>query len=362
MTAVDAGVGKFMKAVRLFHHGGPEVLMYTDVPVPEVGPDEVLIRVHATSVNSWDLRYRAGNLPSKPIPGRAPFPLPFQLGRDAAGEIVEVGANVTRWRVGDRVLQMTQPACGQCAMCLRGKENLCVDTAIPGHQIFGGYAEYIARNQHAILAIPDGVDYNNAAATLWTYATPLNCLRRAPVGPGDTVVITGASGATATACAQLAKLRGAVVIGTTTKPGRVERLKSVGFDHVLQSTDPQMADRVRELTHGLGADVVWDCVGGNEFFQLSVSCTRLGGSVIVLGAPFDSGWGLELDVMSFIFKELSVLGIRANTRRDQQVCLELLANGKINPIIDRSFPLQQAVEAHDYLESQRQIGKVLLLP
>lgn len=362
MTVVDAGAERKMKAVRLFEHGGPDVLTYMDVPVPEVGPDEVLIRVHATSVNSWDLRYRAGNLPSRPIPGRAPFVLPFQLGRDAAGEVVEVGAKVSRWQVGDRVLQMTQPACGQCAMCLRGKENLCIDTAIPGHQVFGGYAEYIVRNQHAILAIPDNVDYNTAAATLWTYATPMNCLRRAPVGPGDTVVITGASGATATACAQLAKLRGAVVIGTTTKSDRDERLEAVGFDHVVRSADPEMADRVRELTYGLGADVVWDCVGGNEFFQRSVSCTRLGGAVIVLGAPFDAGWGLELDVMTFIFKELSVLGIRAATRRDQQVCLELLANGKIHPIIDRSFPLAEAAAAHGYLESQRQIGKVLLLP
>ena len=351
-----------MNAVRFFECGGPDVLSYVDVPIPDVGVDEVLIRVRATSVTSWDLRYRAGNLPPGPIPGRAPFPLPFQLGRDAAGEIVTTGANVTKWTAGDRVVQMTQPACGQCIMCLRGTDNLCVNTEIPGHQIFGGYAEYVVRHQDSVLRIPNGAGFEAAAALLWAYATPMNCLRRAPVGPGDTVLITGASGGMATACTQLAKLSGATVIGTTTKPERGDTLKTLGYDYIVQSTDPDVIDEVRALTNGLGADVVWDCVGGNDFFRLSVACTRLGGSVIVLGAPFDAGWGLEMDVVSFIFKELSVLGIRGATRRDQQVCLELLARGQIDPVIDRSFPLAAAAEAHAYLEGQRQIGKVLLLP
>lgn len=90
-----------MMAVRLFEHGGPEVLKYIEAPIPEVGPDDILMRVHATAVNSWDLRYRSGNLP-QPLPGRPPWPVPFQLGRDAAGEIVATGENVTRWSPGDR--------------------------------------------------------------------------------------------------------------------------------------------------------------------------------------------------------------------------------------------------------------------
>ena len=352
-----------MKAVRLFEHGGPEVLTYIDVPIPEVGADEVLIRVRATAINSWDLRYRSGNLPPNPLPGRPPWPLPFQLGRDAAGEVVATGAEVKRWRPGDRVVQMTAPACGTCAMCIRGLENLCIDTAYPGHQVFGGYAEYIVRHQDAMLPIPDGVDFETAAATLWTYMTPVNCaMRRAPVGPGDTVVITGASGGLATACAQLAKLGGATVIGTTTKPDRDDDLKRLGYDYILHSNDPGMPNEVRDLTHGLGADAVWDCVGGSVFLRLSISCTRLGGTVVVLGAPFTDGFDLEVSALAFIFGELRIVGVRGATRRDQQLCLELLAAGKISPVIDRVFPLASAAEAHTYLESQRQIGKVLLLP
>ncbi|WP_166459677.1 quinone oxidoreductase family protein [Amycolatopsis pithecellobii] len=361
MTANDADVEENMKAVRLFEYGGPDVLVYVDVPVPVVGVDEVLIRVRATSANAWDLRYRAGHLPAS-LPGRGAFPLPFQLGRDAAGEIVAVGADVNRWHVGDRVVQMAHPACGRCAMCLRGNDNLCLDVEVPGHQIFGGNAEYIVRHQDAVLTIPDGVGFEVAAATMWSYSTPLNCARRAPVGPGDTVLITGASGSMATACAQVAKLNGAIVIGTTTKTDRDDRLKAAGYDHIVHSTDPRMTDHVRDLTRGLGVDAVWDCVGGDDFFQLSVLCVRVGGTVLVLGAPLDAGRNLDMSIMTFIAKEMNVHGVRGARRRDNEICLELLADRKISPVIDRTFPLSQAAEAHAYLESQGPIGKVLLLP
>ncbi|MFD3617511.1 zinc-binding dehydrogenase [Streptomyces sp. NPDC058676] len=259
-------------------------------------------------------------------------------------------------------MQLPHPPCRNCALCVRGLENLCIDTAYPGHQVFGGYAQYVVRRQDAILPIPGGVDFETAAATMWTYTTPLNCARQAPVGPGDTVVITGASGGMAIACAQLAKLSGATVIGTTTKPDRDEALRKLGYDHIVHYTDTRLPEQVRELTHGLGADAVWDCVGGNDFFQLSLSCIRLGGTVIVLGTPTDQGSRLELDALALIGGQVRIASVRGATLRDQQLCLELLAAGKINPIIDRTYPLAEAAEAHSYLESQRQIGKVLLMP
>ncbi|MEU6258513.1 zinc-binding dehydrogenase [Streptomyces sp. NPDC047043] len=197
---------------------------------------------------------------------------------------------------------------------------------------------------------------------MWTYSTPLNCARQAPVGPGDTVVVTGASGGMAIACAQLAKASGATVIGTTTKPDRDEALRKLGYDHILHSEDPQLPQRVRELSHGLGADAVWDCVGGNDFFQFSLSCARLGGTVIVLGTPTSQGSRLDLDAFALIGGQVRIAAVRGATRRDQQLCLELVAAGKITPVIDRSYPLASAAGAHAYLESQRQIGKVLLLP
>ena len=193
--------------------------------------------------------------------------MPFQLGRDAAGEIVATGENVTRWRPGDRAVQLPHPPCRNCALCVRGLENLCIDTAYPGHQVFGGYAQYVVRRQDAILPIPDGVDFETAQPPCGP-TPPRSTVRGRHCRSGDTVVITGASGGMAIACAQLAKLSGATVIGTTTKPDRDEALRKLGYDHIVHSTDPRLPAQVRELTRGLGADAVWDCVGGNDFFQL----------------------------------------------------------------------------------------------
>ncbi|MEU6258514.1 alcohol dehydrogenase catalytic domain-containing protein [Streptomyces sp. NPDC047043] len=137
-----------MMAVRLFEHGGPEVLKYLEVPIPEVGPDEVLMRVRATAVNSWDLRYRAGNLP-QPLPGRPPWPLPFQLGRDAAGEIVATGENVTRWRPGDRAVQLPHPPCRNCPCAYAGSKTSASTRSTPVTRSSGDTpsTSYVARTR-----------------------------------------------------------------------------------------------------------------------------------------------------------------------------------------------------------------------
>ncbi|MCT7660728.1 quinone oxidoreductase family protein [Mycobacterium deserti] len=333
------------------------------MPEPDVGDHDVLIRVRATAVNMWDLRYRKGMLPP-PLPGRPGWPLPFQLGRDAAGEVVAVGAAVEKWSVGQRVVQMPHPACGGCPMCSRGADNLCINTAYPGHQIFGGYAQLITRPEDAILGIPDGVSFEKAAATLWSYTTPMNCARRrAPVGVGDTVVITGASGGLATAAAQIARLCGATVIGTTTKPARRAALINAGFDHIVDSAGAEAPDEIRALTGGLGADAVWDSVGGSSFLALASACTRLGGKIAILGAPLtETGSALSTNAQALVFGELDIVGVRGATRDDQRRCVDLLSDGKIDPVIARAFPLNEAADAHEFVESQQHIGKVLLIP
>jgi len=355
-----------MKAVRLFEHGGPSVLKYIDEDVPQIGVEDVLIRVHATSINNFDIRFREGTLPRNPIPGRPAWgALPFQLGRDAAGEIVAVGSNVQRWKIGDRVVQMVAPACGKCPLCLRQRENLCTNIAYPGHQVFGGYAQFVARRQDAILPIADHVSYELAAATLWAYTTPFGCnQRRAPARLGDSVMITGASGGLAIAAMQLAKLSGATVIGTTTKPQRREALLTLGYDYIVNSTDPDMPKVVKQLTGGLGADVVWETIGGSQFLALSLASLRVGGTIAIIAAPTDHADN-KVEIIPgtiFLFLELNLMGVRGATRLDQELVMKLLAQGKIKPVIDRTFPLSAAAQAHEYLQSQRAVGKIVLLP
>nr|GLK33383.1 hypothetical protein GCM10017611_02250 [Rhodococcus wratislaviensis] len=245
-------------------------------------------------------------------------------------------------------------------MCVRGKDNLCINTAYPGHQIFGGYAEYIVRSQHEILRIPEGVDYADAAATLWSYTTPLNCAaNRAPIGFGETVLITGASGGLAIAAAQVARLHGATVIGTTTKPDRSDELEAAGYDHILNSLNPSLPEQVKELTNGLGVDAVWDCVGGNEFMRLAIESVRLGGTIAVMAINSPK---VDIPSESFIAGEITITGVRAASRRDQELCMTMLGQGRIRPVIDKVYPLKDAVLAHEYLEGRHQIGKVLLAP
>ncbi len=254
-----------MKAVRFFEYGSPSVLQYIDVPLPEVGECDVLIRVRATSVSRWDLRYRGGYLAQSRLPGRDPFQIPFQLGRDMAGEVAAVGTRVTRFKEGDRVVGMTHPACGQCDSCLRGYDNLCTNIRLPGHQAFGGYAEYVARPESEVLPAPEGVPWEKLGSCLWSYSTSWRILsQRGNLRPGQSVLITGASGGMGTAAVQLARLIGGVkIIATTGSPAKAARLKQLGVDEVINYRDADIPEQIRAMTNGMGVDLVIDFVGGD---------------------------------------------------------------------------------------------------
>lgn len=348
-----------MKAVRLFEYGDPSVLRYVDVPLPDLAPDDVLVRVRATSVNRWDLRYRQGLL--TPPPGRAPLPLPFQLGREAAGEVAAVGALVKTFRPGDRVVAMTCPACGHCEYCRRGLDNLCVDIGLPGHQRFGGYAEYVARKETELLRAPDALPFEKLACCLWSYATVWRMtVTRGGLRPGEDVLITAASSGMGTAALQIARLAGARrIFGTTGSPAKSDRLRQLGFDHVLNYREQNVPARVRELTQGLGVDLVLECVGG-DMLPMSMECLRMGGTLV--SAAQHGGRFARIDIDLLYRGDLNIHGARASTRRDQALVLALAAEGRIDPVIHQVLPLKEAAEAHRAMERQEHVGKVVLVP
>ena len=348
-----------MKAVRLFEYGDPSVLRYVDVPLPDLEPDGVLIRVRATSVNSWDLRYRRGLL--TPPPGRAPLPLPFQLGREAAGEVAAVGAMVKAFRPGDRVVAMTCPACGQCEYCRRGLDNLCVDIGLPGHQRFGGYAEYVARKGTEVLPAPDALPFEKLACCLWSYATVWRmAMARGGLRAGQDVLITAASSGMGTAAVQIARLAGARrIFGTTGSTEKSDRLRQLGFDHVLNYREQDVPARVRELTDGQGVDLVLECVGG-DMLPMGMQCLRMGGTIV--SAAQHGGRYAKIDIDLLYRADLNIHGARASTRRDQELVLALAAQGRIDPVIQQVLPLKEAAEAHRIMERQEHIGKIVLVP
>src|SRR5262252_4127785 len=256
-------------AVRLFEYGGPEKLVYAEYDLPPLGEHNVLIKNFAASVSRWDVKYRAGDLARYQIPGRAPFPLPQQLGREAAGEVVAVGRAVTRYRPGDRVIGVTHQEDPAAFETARGLGNLSRNIAIPGHQAFGSYAQYLVRDERMWLPLPSDVDLEQAGVTLWPFSSSHRVVRdRLRVRLGDMVLITGASGGMGQATMQLCKLAGARVIATTRHASKSALLAELGANAVVIIEDVERAQaEVFALTHSEGVDHAVDYTGNPELLR-----------------------------------------------------------------------------------------------
>ena len=351
-------LARSMMAVRLFEYGDPSVLQYVEVPVPDIEPDEVLVKVRATSVTRWDLRYRQGLL--TPPPGRAPLPLPFQLGREVAGEVEAAGAQVRDFRPGDRVVAMTCPACGRCEYCQSGLDNLCTDIGLPGHQRFGGYAQYVSRKQTELLHAPASVVFEKLACLLWSYSTVWHmAVDRGRLQVGQQVLITAASGGMGTAAIQIARLAGAgSIFAVTGSANKVVPLLQLGATHCLNHRDEDLPARIMALTQGRGVDLALENVGG-EMLPLCMQCLRMDGTLVSAGQH--GGRFCTVDVELLYRRHLNILGTRGATRREQRRVLSLAGEGRLDPVISHVLPLAQAAEAHRILERQEQLGKIVLL-
>jgi NADPH:quinone reductase-like Zn-dependent oxidoreductase len=350
-------------AVRLFEYGGPEKLIYGDYDLPPLGARDVLVKNFAGSVSRWDVKYRAGDLTRYQIPGRAAFPLPQQLGREAAGEVVAVGSAVTRFKPGDRVIGVTHPEDLDAVETARGLGNLSRNLAIPGHQAFGSYAQYLVRDERMWLPLPDGVDYEQAGVALWPFSSSHRVVRdRLRVRLGDTVLVTGASGGMGQATVQLCKLAGARVVATTRNATKANVLRELGADAVVVTADAERARAdVLALTGGEGVDHAVDYTGSPELLRFLGSVMRLGGSIVV--SSEQGSEPLPFRAADLIRLELNLLGIRGARMNDMLTVLKLLGDGRISTRIAARFPLARVGEAHTLLETAPDlVGRIVVLP
>jgi putative oxidoreductase len=359
-----------MKAVRLFEFGGPEKLVYGDHPLPEVGPDDVLVKVLATSVSRWDIKYRIGEVHEfygkatghhGGIVGRRVFPMPMQLGRDAAGDVAAVGANVTTLKLGDRVLGLTHPENTASLASIRGLGNLSGGVDLPGHTMFGGYAQFVARPESYWIKVARELDPDQGAAAMWPCATAHRIIAdRLDLRMSDTVLITGASGGMGTATIKLAKLAGANVIATTRHPGKEAKLKREGADFVIDSGRADAVATIRSLTNGEGIDAAVEFTGATALMRLCIDALRLGGTFCPVGGELNE---IPLRVVDMVSKELNVRGIRGATRNDQRIVAELLAKGRLTMPIHAVLPLAEVAQAHAMLEAGDDlVGRIVLHP
>ncbi|MBI2165527.1 MAG: zinc-binding dehydrogenase [Chloroflexi bacterium] len=336
-----------MKAVRYHKHGGPETLVYEDVPEPSPGPGEMLLRVKAVSLNRLDTRLRAGAWPPPHIPGC-----------DIAGDVAALGPGVTSPKVGDRVLLFPGVSCGKCEACNSGQQNWCLSHKVIGWQLEGGYAQYVVAPAINARPIPPGITYVKAATLPICLSTAWHALfTRGGLRPGETVFIAGGSSGVGVFAIQLAKLSGAIVIATTSTEEKVEKAKELGADHVVNYRKEDPVVRVRELTQGRAVDLAIDHAGQDTWEQ-GLSLLRKGGRIVSVGAT--SGARFSVDIGHIYRSEISILGTYAYTPGEFDLALRLVSLGKVKPVVDLVFPLEEAAEAHRRIEKGLHFGKVVL--
>jgi NADPH:quinone reductase-like Zn-dependent oxidoreductase len=340
-----------MKAIILNTHGGPEVLQYTEIPTPQPGSGEALVRLKVAALNGLDLWVRRG------WPG-IQLDYPHIPGADGAGEVLALGPGVTGWKPGERVVINANLSCGECEYCLGGQDNRCKNWGILGETRNGTYAEYIALPARNLYPIPPHLDERAAAAAALAFQTAWHSLiTRGGLRAGESVLVVGASGGVNTACIQIARLAGATVFVVGSSPEKLALAESLGAQHLIdRSKDENWPKAIYLLTGKRGVDVVVDNVGTT--FPQSFRAARKGGRILTVGNT--AGYKVEIDNRYIFAKHLSLIGSTMSTQAEFRTVMELVYAGRLKPVLDRSFPLSQASAAQQRLESGQQMGKITL--
>jgi NADPH:quinone reductase-like Zn-dependent oxidoreductase len=340
-----------MKAILFHHHGDPSVLHYTDVNEPHLGPSSVLVRVHACALNHLDLWVRRG------LPG-VPIPLPHIPGSDMAGEVAKIGPEVHSVYVGQKVVLAPGVTCGKCPACLSGNDNLCRDFTNLGYMVDGGCAEFVRCPEVNCLPYPDNLDWVHAAAIPLVFQTAWHMLvDRAQLQPGETVLVLAAGSGVGSAAIQIAKFFGARVLATAGNDEKLAKAKEIGADEVIHHGIMPIAKEVRRLTHNRGVDVVIEHVG-TATWEDSVKSLANAGRLVTCGAT--TGHEAKIDLRFVFTRQLSILGSYMGTKTELRTVLNLVARGRLKPIVDKVWPLHDCIAAHAYLEKGKQFGKVVL--
>jgi len=340
-----------VKAVFFQQHGGLEVLQFGELPAPTPASGEVLVHLKAAALNRVDLWVRNGWQGLK-------LSLPHIPGADGAGVVEAVGEGVSSVQEGMEVVINPNIGCGKCSECLAGQDNRCRNWHLLGETISGTYAEYVVVPERNVLPLPESFPMTEAAAAALVFQTAWHSLiTRGQLKAGESVLVVGASGGVNTASIQIAKLAGATVFVVGSNPEKLGLAKSLGADFVIdRSQEENWAKVVYQLTDRQGVDVVVDNVGTT--FPLSFRAARKGGRILTVGNT--GGAVFEIDNRFIFGKHLSVIGSTMSNQQDFKQVMKLIFEGKLKPVIDRIYPLQEARAAQERLESGKQNGKIVL--
>ena len=340
-----------MRCVFFKRHGGIEVLEYGSLDEPNPAAGHALVRLRVSALNRLDIFVREG------WPGLK-LALPHIPGADGAGEIVQLGENVSGWKIGESVVVNANIGCGYCPNCLAGEDNRCSNWHLLGETIPGTYAEYVSMPVRNLYRLPDNADLTKAAAAGLVYQTAWHSLiKRGQLIPGETVLVVGASGGVNTAYIAIAKYAGARVIVIGSSKDKLSLAESLGADILIdRSKDEDWGKMVQLATGGQGADLIADNVGTT--FPLSFKAARKGARILTVGNT--GGAKFEIDNRYIFSKHLAIIGSTMGTVRDFSEVMTLVCDGRLQVAMDRTFPLAEAREAQTRLERGEQLGKITL--
>ena len=339
-----------MRAARFHEFGGSDNLVVEDVPVPSPGPDQVVVKIGASALNHLDVDIREGI-------SRFPFELPHTPGIELVGEIHEKGSAVgEEWQVGDRVMPYLLATCGVCRYCRTGRESLCVTPVFAG----GGYAEYTAVLASQLVRLPEGIPDVEAAATQISFATAWHMLfTRGGLQAGESVMVNSVGSGVGSAAVQLARYAGAFVIGNASSGEKLDRAKKLGMHEGIDYTQEDVPEKVRELTGGAGVDMVIEHVGGDSF-QFGLDSLTKDGRMVTCGGHAREV--VNFDIIPFFRQQHTVIGSFVFNQEEVEKVLDLAGRGIIKPTIHKTFPLDEAREAMETMESRSHFGKLVLVP
>jgi len=315
-----------VKALVLHEWGGP--LKLEEVPIPKVGSREALVKVRACGIGLTLNWLRQGKMGGS---------VPRIIGHEVAGEVVEIGKQVTKVKVGERVCVYFYLTCGTCEFCRKNRETLCRNfRGYVGAAIDGGYAEYVKLPEENLLPIPDELSFEEAAIIPDAIGTPLHALReRAQVRPPDTVIVVGAGGGVGIHAVQMAKLCGGWVIAVDTSDEKLAKTRELGADAVINDSKEDFVEKAKRLTGGKGVDVVIDFVCTTDTLNKGIRSLDRGGRLICMAeGRTDPGEAtLAVPPGYIVYNELVLTGSRCITKQELAESIEVVRQGRIKPVI-----------------------------
>ena len=342
-----------MKALVLEEPGTLPKLAMRDVPEPEIGPSDALVRVLACGFCHHDRLAMAGVL-------RRGIGQGAVLGHEICGEVERVGSEVTRVRVGQRVVPLLTQACGECQRCLAGQEHRCLRGEAIGHGANGGFAQYVRVRETALVPVSDEIPPEQACLLTCPIGVALQGAQDvAAVTSGEDVMVTGASGGLGVHGLLIAKELGARTLAVTSSEGKMASLLELGVDEVVPVGELDFNEIVRALTEERGADVVLDTVGSPLFASSFRSLAQFG-RMVLLGEV--AGGSTEVNLAEILFRDAKIMGSTGAQRKHTEQSFQMVKEGRLAPVVHATLPLSDVLVGLGWMNERKLFGRVVLLP